>query len=281
MVKVPKYISLTDDYTTSKGLVYNILNYKGFDEVLIKFKETGYITNVYSSTIKTGNIKDKLNPEVYGVGYIGDGHYTCMDCNKINKSYKVWQGMLERCYSPKLHKNRPTYKGCSVSEDWHDFQNFAKWFDNNYIEGFELDKDILGYCTSKYKMYSPETCLFVPPEVNNLLVSSDATRGETKLGTQKHIEKNGRWEGRYEAKISSGVKGSRFLGIHYTEESAQDAYIKAKIKIIEGIISQDSYGIKVKEGLQRFIKEGFDCFVKTKNTQVTIKKEQNDLQIPR
>ena len=48
---------------------------------------------------------------------------------------------------------------CSVCEEWKHFSNFKKWFDENYIEGFDIDKDIL---IKGNKVYSPEACSFVP-----------------------------------------------------------------------------------------------------------------------
>ena len=81
------------------------------------------------------------------------------------KSYSVWHSMLQRCYDDKYHIKHPTYEGCTVCDEWLYFSNFKKWFDENYIEGTQLDKDIF----SKNKVYSPETCCFVPREINVLM----------------------------------------------------------------------------------------------------------------
>lgn len=62
-----------------------------------------------------------------------------------------------------LPKNKPTYEGCTVCDEWLYFSNFKKWFDENYIEGFQLDKDII---IRGNKVYSPQTCCFVPKEIN-------------------------------------------------------------------------------------------------------------------
>lgn len=81
------------------------------------------------------------------------------------KSYRVWRGVLQRC-SGNLDNNRyPTYRGCAVCDEWRLFSVFKKWFDENYIEGYELDKDIL---VKGNRVYSPETCCFVPKEINVL-----------------------------------------------------------------------------------------------------------------
>lgn len=77
--------------------------------------------------------------------------------------------MLNRCCSGKLHKRESTYINCKVCDEWLNFQNFSEWFKNNYyeVEGqrMELDKDILN---KGNKIYSPNTCIFVPHNINNL-----------------------------------------------------------------------------------------------------------------
>lgn len=71
--------------------------------------------------------------------------------------------MLERCYSQTYQEKFPAYKGCSVVEDWHNFQIFAKWFDENYVEGYHIDKDIK---IDGNRVYGPDTCMFVSPKQN-------------------------------------------------------------------------------------------------------------------
>ena len=87
-------------------------------------------------------------------------------------------------------KNRK-YKDCKVCEEWHNFQNFAKWFDENYYEiGNEkmwLDKDIL---FKDNKIYSPKNCIFVPNRINILFIKSDKLRGDLPIGLTYHKRDN-------------------------------------------------------------------------------------------
>ena len=76
---------------------------------------------------------------VYGVG-INDADYVVQKketvgyVNGVRKQkivwecpyYRVWKGMLKRCYSPELQERQPTYKGCSVSKEWLTFSNFRR-----------------------------------------------------------------------------------------------------------------------------------------------------------
>ena len=87
--------------------------------------------------------------------------------SKLNRRiYKAWQGMLHRCYSERLHQERPSYKGVEVCKRWLTLSNFVE--DIIHLEGYTewaenkqkmaLDKDIKG---NDCKIYSPDTCKFV------------------------------------------------------------------------------------------------------------------------
>lgn len=93
--------------------------------------------------------------------------------------YRVWHGMLERCYSEKLHVRRPTYIGCAVCEDWLTFSNFKKWMEVQDWQGKQLDKDLL---VTGNKIYSPETCVFVSHLVNTFITDGGSSAGEFMIG---------------------------------------------------------------------------------------------------
>ena len=102
-----------------------------------------------------------MSRKTFGVGVTGQGEYSHL-VRKINgkhtKVYSVWHDMLGRCYNKKYQEKKPTYIGCTVCEEWHNFQNFAKWYEENYYEvnneEMALDKDIL---IKGNKIYSPQT----------------------------------------------------------------------------------------------------------------------------
>ena len=141
-------------YNSNKCGKFKIINYNGEDCVDIEFLNTGYTTKVSMTKIKSGSIKDKIKPVLYGIGYIGYGPYKT--ANK--RRYNCWKSMFARCYSEDYLSNKPSYRGCTVSEEWHNFQNFAKWYEDNYIEGYQIDKDIK---IEGNKIYSPDACMFV------------------------------------------------------------------------------------------------------------------------
>lgn len=141
---------------------------------------------------------------------------------KGSKMYKVWFNMIRRCYDSRFHIKNPTYKNCSVHKEWLILSNFKVWFDCNYKENYELDKDIL---VKGNKVYSPETCCFVPKEINMLLNKQHKHRGEYSVGVTKNHNK-------YIATISKlGVKTK--IGSYDNEYDAFIAYKYAKEQYVK------------------------------------------------
>lgn len=149
---------------------------------------------------------------------------------KIITSYNVWSTMLSRCYAARYHKTRPTYVGCSVAKDWQLFSNFEKWFTEHYAEGLSLDKDLL---FPGNKVYGPDTCVFVTPALNGLLLDCGTRRGDSPLGVsfRKDLQK-------YTASVR--VEGVlRYLGHFPTPLEAHQAWQLAKAAIIEAFPTTD------------------------------------------
>ena len=146
----------------------------------------------------------RKNKLVHGVGFNNTVELVNIN-GKFIHSYLTWRSMLGRCYSHKTHNRQPTYIGCTVCDEWLYFSNFKKWYDNNYIEGYHLDKDIL---VEGNKIYSPDTCRFVPRYINNLLNDRMNARGDLPLGVheQKPNILNCRITTTYQAQCSGTAK---------------------------------------------------------------------------
>ena len=153
-----------------------IIKYNNCNDILIEIIESGEKIKCSYSNFKSGKVKSHFTPSIYGVGIIGDSK----NIHK-NDSYKTWIGLLRRCYGEKgVYK---TYKDVICCDEWKYYDNFKKWYDENYydIEGerIELDKDIL---VKGNKIYSPNTCIFVPHIINSLFTKSNSTRGSLPIG---------------------------------------------------------------------------------------------------
>lgn len=174
------------------------------------------------------------NVLVYGVGFYGIGHYKAKENGKNLKQYEVWRKMLQRCYDPKYHQKYPTYIDCEVCEEWHNYQNFAKWFDENYyeIDGEKMcfDKDII---IKGNKIYSPETSVFVPQRINKLFTKRQNYRGKYPVGVTFHKQSNS-----FRANISNGSGKMITLGNHKTPEDAFESYKVEKEKLIKTIANE-------------------------------------------
>lgn len=163
--------------------IAKIIAYHSYSNVLVELSH-GHKRTVQMGDLRRGNVKDYMTPTIYGVGFIGNGP-RAVSINKVHtKCYKVWTGIIQRCYSERLHKVRPTYKDCTVCDEWLNYQVFAEWFELNYIKGFDLDKDIK---IDGNKMYGPETCLFVSPKDNAIKAAAKSYKLKDPNGEVKSI----------------------------------------------------------------------------------------------
>lgn len=158
---------------------------------------------------------------VYGVG-IKD-----ITCSKP-KYYSLWSAVLRRCYWEASFKKNPTYRGCSVCDEWLTLSNFKKWFEspeNGYRENYQLDKDLI---VKGNKVYSPSTCCFLPIELNSLLTSRRNFRGKYPIGVSKKNNK-------YQVSLSTEENRYKYLGVYDTPEEAFQVYKQAKEKHIKNL----------------------------------------------
>lgn len=153
--------------------------------------------------------------------------------------YSIWYDMWCRVSDRTLY---PSYKDCSVTQEWIYFSAFLSWVLEQDWEGKFLDKDLL---VEDNKIYSPTTCLFVSREVNNFLVKP-SKRKDLPLGVS-FIERNKK--NPYLAQCSGG-EGNTYLGYFPTAESAHMAWKRAKLKRVNELIKIETC-VKVILGLSR------------------------------
>ena len=216
------------------GSTMVIKEYRNNRDVDVFFPKYDYTKEhvQYKQFIK-GEIKCPYEKRVYNIGYLGEGRYNASINGKLTKCYKIWNGMLKRCYYPKVIEKRPTYEGGHVHESWHNFQTFSEWVDENYyeIEGqrTELDKDIL--CKGN-KIYSPSTCVFVPQTINTLFTKRDNCRGDSPIGVvYNKSNKN------YRSLCCVNGK-TKHLGCFDTKEEAFEVYKNFKEQYIKEVADQ-------------------------------------------
>ena len=206
---------------------FKIVKYNGSGNVEILFLKTGYETATRLDHIKSGEVKDPYSPSVCGVGILGTKYPSTVN-SRNTKEYVLWQRMLKRCYSTIFKKRRPTYEGCEVSNNFKNYEYFYEWCQNQIgfnVEGWHLDKDLL---VKGNKVYSENTCVFIPQEVNSMLIKSDKRRGEYLIGACWH--KKGK---AFVATVNKNKGKSEHLGRFKTEIEAFSAYKQAKEAFIK------------------------------------------------
>ena len=203
-----------------------IIRYGSYEDIDVEFlDEFHYIKrNQAYTNFRTGSVKNPYDKSLFGIGFLGDGEYVSRKNDTLEDAYEMWSGIMARCY---CYTDRyPAYFGkYIVCDEWHNYQNFAKWFEENKYEVNErlhIDKDIL---FPNSKMYSPKTCLLVPQTINMMFMNKPNKRGLP----------NGIYKSRkgYLAEYNENK-----LGIYPTVEIAYEVYASEKEKSIRQLADE-------------------------------------------
>ena len=214
-------------YKTNEGCLATVVEYLSSTEVYVQF-DTHPPIKTSMGNLRKGKVKNPYYKSVFGIGCLGVGDYKASQKGNRTRAYQTWKDMLKRCYSK---TGNPTYADCTVCEEWHNFQNFAQWFEENYYEirgeQMHLDKDIL---IKGNKIYSPKTCIFVPRLLNELLIKNNASRGSLPVGVSFA-------RGKYLAKCSNPLqeRNQVALGYYETAMEAFNVYKEYKEKVIKEV----------------------------------------------
>ena len=200
---------------------FKVLKYNDARNVEIQFLSTGYCKVAEMKEVRNGNIKDPYLPSVCWVGVVGT-KYPSSESRRNTKEYKLWKSMLTRCYSDTYKKKHSTYEGCEVSDNFKSYEYFYEWCNSQigFKDGFHLDKDLL---IKGNKVYSENTCIFIPKEINSLLTKSTASRGKHLIGVNWNKKNKA-----FIAQVSKNKRKQEYLGSFNTETEAFNAYKKAK-----------------------------------------------------
>lgn len=227
------------------GETFKIIQYNCYDDIVIEFlNDAHYTKHTNYDYFKKGKVISPYAKRTFGIGYLGEGKYTFTDKNKLdNKGHAIkttcfnhWQSMIYRCYNEKFQK-KSSYINCTVCEEWHNYQNFAKWFYENYYtvnnEIMNLDKDII---LKNNNIYSPTTCCFVPATINKIFVKREkAKKFKLPIGLYQINLKN---RTTYNVSIKEYNKDKN-LGCFNTIEEAFNVYKTEKERYIKEVA--DSY----------------------------------------
>lgn len=230
-----------------------IIKYVDANDIIVEFQDE-YKCQVHSNyqAFKDGGIKNSYHPWVYGVGMVGNKYPSRIN-GKMTKEYHVWREVLTRCFGEEYKNEHITYQNVSCDNGWLLFDNFYEWLHlqnnfNKWLVGsrWDVDKDIL---YKNNKIYSSETCLLVPHNVNVLFVTKNTVRGDLPIGVTRHCEK---FRARCENQL---CKSRKHLGLYDTPEDAFLAYKKYKENLIKQIA-------QIEFDKENITKECYDAMMK-------------------
>jgi hypothetical protein len=179
--------------------------------ITVKMVDTGYVTTCLSDNFIRDKVKDYLTPTVKGVGMLGYVESLEEQGNlRDMKEYRLWEGILYRCYSSNHDIENKSYRNVKVCDRWLRFDYFYE--DIQKVEGYnswkeyhekypnkkniyEFDKDtkVLGN-----KIYSLETCQFIPKKINAGFTSwATLTTKKKILDRLEEIKREGYRDERY------------------------------------------------------------------------------------
>lgn len=221
-----------------------VLEYISSTSVIVKFMCDQTTKEVTVQNLKSGSFSNKVSTR-------------CVDKNKsFLRKYarSKLRGMNERCYSEKYHHKYPSYIGCEISDNFKNFDYFYEWCCTQIGFGnkdWHLDKDIL---VKGNKLYSEETCCFVPQEINALIVLQKSTRGSLPIG----VRYNKMFNLYYSSMRVFGL--NKDLGMHTAPEEAFYAYKEGKEEHIKEVANKwkDQIDVRVYNALMNWTIEVTD-----------------------
>lgn len=214
-------VKVGEVYPTKSGTL-TVLEYVRATKILIQHNdEHGFKMWTQADRIRKGGVRNPYEKLEDGYSFTGYG-YCCTIPKEIrNELLSRWRGVVDRTLSPTYHvpNRRNSYEDVTLCEEWYNFQNFCRFCVENkyYHRDFHLDKDLL---VRGNKIYSPETCCFLPQYLNVVI----SINYETGNGLPVGVNRKNNY---YEATISYRGKRKR-IGAYPTSEEASVAYVEAK-----------------------------------------------------
>ena len=207
---------------------FKVVEYINTKNLIVQFLNTGNIVKTTTTDAKLGYVKDKEIFKVLGVG-INDVGRTLDENGKTLRSYQLWLGVLKRSHCDKFKNSNKTYLDVCCHKSWLRYSVFLSDIEN--MVGYKntdwhLDKDFL---SKGNKIYSKETCCFVPREINNILTKRQICRGKYPIGVTLHKKTC-----KFVSTIS--IEGiSNYIGSFDCPNKAFQAYKKAKESFIKEV----------------------------------------------
>lgn len=157
---------------------------------------------------------------MYQTSYTVDGVKT-----KTRESI-LWYGIKDRVFGGR----KPAYIGCSMSDNFLDYQFFAHWCHTQIgwnEDNWHMDKDLI---VEGNKEYHEDRCVFVPRVINTVLNNEKKPRTN---GLPLGVIYDKKWN---QYRAHCWVYGNtEYLGVYRNPEDAHKAYVKRKNEYVQEI----------------------------------------------
>lgn len=229
------YLKRTQDYigeirNNNFGTPMKIISARNKSDIDIQFLDDDRYIKKHCSyhLFKKGEIKNPYDRKIAGIGYIGVGKYKSYLPEEHHvHAYQIWRMLIVRCYEEKFKETYPTYfEECIVCDEWKNYQNFARWYEENeysVAERLHIDKDIL---IPGNKLYSTDTCILLPQKINAMIINVP-NRDGLPNGVLK--ADSGKYYSSY---------GTKHLGVYNTIEEAFEIHAREKEQAIKNIAEE-------------------------------------------
>ena len=177
--------------------------------------EAAWLSERYRAT-RPVNLKSAVKRSLICGVAVNDADYVTKSGGQCDVAYKLWLAMIHRCYGTKAKLKYPSYEGVTVCDEWLSFMNYRNWWVRHHIDGWQMDKDLL---VLDNKVYSPDTCAYVPQFLNVLV------NGKSSPSMPTGVARIGR---KFTAQISLGNVATN-LGTFNTPVEAHVAWLTAKL----------------------------------------------------
>jgi len=195
-----------------------------------------------------------------------DGNYTKSykegGKNYKTKEYSYFHKMSVRCNNEKTQQHRPNYLEVVLDNRFKSYNYFVEWARHQVgfnEEGWSLDKDIGCHLLDKgKKIYSPETCMFIPATLNSFLTFRKGAKnvtGYAGVSWQSTYTKSG---GKFIVSCAELNGKNKTLGRTDTAEEGYQLYRAHKIKLAK--ILADTYRGQVDERAIYYL-DNFDKYI--------------------
>jgi len=211
-------VKVGDVFKTKQGEC-TVIEYNNAFNVTVEFNDKWmYQTSVEAVQLRKGSVKNVFFPSVSGIGYIGEGDFSC----KNTYEYRLWL---------KLIKNHS--KGVMILDSkWFDLQEFCLWCEKNKKDGWTLSMEIL---KSVRKEVNENTICFLPILIFGAISEPYKRDKELPIGVYLLKNKKG-----YCSKVRM-YKRVKCLGSYNTPQEASDAYIKSKESYVKELALEYKY----------------------------------------